>query len=355
MDSSIKDNPLKIALAGAALPVIVITGSVACQELMARRGRKRLRPPGKMISVGSHRLHLFVKDSPDMKQAIPEAPTVILEGGLASPYVQWFWVMQEVARFARVVAYDRAGTGWSEVGPKPRDAKQITGELRTALGNAEIGGPYVMVGHSIGGLLAKVFADRYPEDTAGLVLVDSSHPEELERSIRQRNGLPQLEQALKRASRRSLFDVLGDGVLAAAVPGLPQKEADEMKSLLSSHKSWQEILAEFEAWKTSINAEARASKVPAALPMAVLTASRTILRDPEHEELQKDLAGLSSNSTWQSVEGATHESIVWERKHALTVADEIRAVTEAIRTEGALKVEKISGGSSRPSSRQNIR
>jgi pimeloyl-ACP methyl ester carboxylesterase len=91
-------------------------------------------------------------------------------------------VQPEIAKTTRVCAYDRAGMGWSEPGPEPRDARQISGELHTLLEGANIEGPYVLVGHSTGGLHARMYADRYSDEVAGVVLVDSSHPEQFTRS-----------------------------------------------------------------------------------------------------------------------------------------------------------------------------
>ncbi|MDQ3827610.1 MAG: alpha/beta hydrolase, partial [Actinomycetota bacterium] len=90
----------------------------------------------------------------------------------------WANVQRVVAKTTRVCAYDRAGMGWSEPGPEPRDAKQISSELHTLLKGAGTVGPYVLVGHSTGGLYARMYAALYPEEVAGMVLVDSSHPEQ---------------------------------------------------------------------------------------------------------------------------------------------------------------------------------
>src|SRR3712207_9029576 len=91
----------------------------------------------------------------------------------------WVWVQQEVSGTTRVCAYDRAGMGRSEMGPEPRDAKQISSELHTLLEGTNIGqGPYVLVGHSFGGLYKQTHAARYPDEVAGVALVDSSQPDQ---------------------------------------------------------------------------------------------------------------------------------------------------------------------------------
>src|SRR5438309_7231113 len=123
-------------------------------------------PKLESVDAGGHKLNLLT--------AGRGAPTVILEAGFGAGIASWTTVHSKVAKFTRVVAYDRAGLGQSEPGPKPRTAKQFAIELHTALKNAGINPPYVLVGHSMGGITIRVFADMYLGEVAGLVLVDPS-------------------------------------------------------------------------------------------------------------------------------------------------------------------------------------
>ncbi len=100
---------------------------------------------------------------------------MVFESGLANSSLWWFAVQPEVAKFARACCYDRAGLGWSDASPSPRTSKEIVRELHTLLANAGIPGPYVLVGHSLGGFHVRLFAHEYPQETAGIVLVDSTH------------------------------------------------------------------------------------------------------------------------------------------------------------------------------------
>ena len=109
------------------------------------------------------------------------SPTVILEAGYNDISETWSLVQPEVARFTHVCAYDRAGLGQSDPVTEDRDSYQVVNELHSLLLDAEIDGPYVLAGHSLGGVYVRLYADQYPEDVAGLVLVDSSHKDQIER------------------------------------------------------------------------------------------------------------------------------------------------------------------------------
>ena len=146
--------------------------AVVGQSLAARRDARRFPPPGRLVDVGGYRIHLQVQGDDRA------GPTVVLEAGLGSFSPNWYWVQQALAPHVRVVSYDRAGLGWSDPSPAPRDAATMAVELHAALHAAGIPGPYVLAGHSFGGLVVRAFADAYRPETSGLVLVDASHPDQ---------------------------------------------------------------------------------------------------------------------------------------------------------------------------------
>lgn len=124
-------------------------------------------PPGQLIDMGTHRMHL--------RSLGAGSPTVVLDAGAGDNLLSWYGIQPEIARFTRVVAYDRSGMGWSERGPNPRTGENVVRELHDLLVAAAVPAPYVLVGHSMGGVHVRLFAQTYPELVAGLVLVDSSH------------------------------------------------------------------------------------------------------------------------------------------------------------------------------------
>ncbi len=124
-------------------------------------------PPGVLYQVEGRAMHLYCTGE--------GAPTVILDSGIGSAALGWGLVQPEVAKVTRVCSYDRAGYGWSDPGPLPRTSDRIVDELHTLLTTAGITGPLLLVGHSFGGYNMQVYAHRYPQEAAGMVLVDSAH------------------------------------------------------------------------------------------------------------------------------------------------------------------------------------
>jgi pimeloyl-ACP methyl ester carboxylesterase len=130
----------------------------------------RVPPPGQLIDVGGYRLHLYSTGA--------GSPAVILDAALGGSSVSWAWVQPALSQRTRVCSYDRAGFGWSDAGPMPRTAARMAVELRTLLERAAVPPPFIIVGHSFGGLVGLIFAARYRDDVAGLVLVDPAHAED---------------------------------------------------------------------------------------------------------------------------------------------------------------------------------
>jgi pimeloyl-ACP methyl ester carboxylesterase len=126
--------------------------------------------PGRLISVGTHRLHLLCSGE--------GSPTVVFDAALGASSLSWSLVHPRVAGFAQACVYDRAGFGWSDAGPLPRTAGRIADELHELLRRGDVRPPYVLVGHSFGGLVMRLFAARHREEVAGLILIEPAIPEE---------------------------------------------------------------------------------------------------------------------------------------------------------------------------------
>ena len=166
------------SLSVAALIVVLVSlAGWIYQTVGSARDRRRYPPLGALFDVGGHRLHLVEKGQ--------GSPAVILDAALGGSSISWQQVQTEISANTRVCSYDRAGLGWSEAGRGPRTARRLADELHALLGQAGVAPPYILVGHSFGGFSARQFAAQYPQEVAGMVLVDVPHPQEWARPSRQ--------------------------------------------------------------------------------------------------------------------------------------------------------------------------
>jgi pimeloyl-ACP methyl ester carboxylesterase len=247
--------------------------------------------------VGGYRL--FINCSAGARKG---TPVVILDAGHGNTSAAWDLVQPEVGHFARVCSYDRAGTGKSDAAPKPRTSQDIVRDPRALLANTGITAPYVLVGHSLGGLNARLFASQYPNEVVGMVLVESSHEDEDDRTLAL---MP--PELLKQAKPEDMVMASPEGV-------------DLRKSF----------------------AEARAAAWHGDIPLIVLTRGRS--SDPEayrvpslapkleqlHVELQKELARRSSKGR-QIIAAKSGHNIPHDQP--ALVAEAIRRVVDEASTK----------------------
>ena len=303
-----------LRLGAAALGVAGLGALV--QVWATRRDEQRYPPPGVLVDVGGHRLHLDIRGD-------GSGPTVVLESGMGSFSPNWYWVQSELAREMRVVAYDRAGLGWSERGTGPRDAETLAAELHTALRAAGVSGPFVLAGHSFGGLPVRAFAQLYPGETAGLVLVDASNPDQWVRwPVRNADRMIVTSQRVTAVLAR--FGLLRLVDLSRAISaGLPDRPVAELRARSALPGTSAVEAEQMAAWPTS-----RAQLVSdlGALPLVVLGVTEQPRGAETLMALQAELPGLSTRSVRRVVDGATHESLVARHEHALAVVTAIRAV-----------------------------
>jgi pimeloyl-ACP methyl ester carboxylesterase len=152
--------------------IVLIAGAIY-EWAASSRDARLYPPPGQFFSVGDHSLHIYCTGQ--------GSPTVILDAGLGDSLASWDLVQPEIAKFTRVCSYDRAGLGWSEFAGGPRTSEIIIAEEELLLSRAGVSPPYVVAGHSFGGMNQRLYAFRHRDQVVGIVFVDSAHPDQFNR------------------------------------------------------------------------------------------------------------------------------------------------------------------------------
>jgi pimeloyl-ACP methyl ester carboxylesterase len=304
----------------AGLLTLAVIGAIY-QAIATQIDQRTYSPPGEMVDVNGHLMHINCMGE--------GGPTVILEAANLGMSAHWVRVQQQLAQTTRVCAYDRAGMGWSEPGPEPRDARQISSELHALLkGAADTEGPYVLVGHSYGGLYARMYAARYSDETAGVVLVDSSHPEQFTRT---QEGRAMYEQTRRMGAVIPWLTRLGVIRLTNFYPAHPDLPSQQRAQIEAFNSSTQQVVTTADEFRATPETNTQVSNMGnlGDKPLAVLSAGE---QSPSWLEMQAELAALSPDSIHRVVEGATHESLLYDKGDSKVTSAEIEQVVDAVRT-----------------------
>lgn len=277
---------------------------------------------GRFADIGGRRLHWVEAGPPG------GAPLVLLEAGSFGFSADWAQVQAHlVALGFRSIAYDRAGLGLSDPGPSPRDGAAIAEDLERLLAAIGETGPFILVGHSMAGLHAYVFAGRNPRRVAGLVLVDAITPTSARHRLIQRYAVHygRLSRLVARAAGLGLFKLLkrwGDRI--------------ELEGEAALHKRWafahgghnHAAADEVAAWETTVRQAEAAGPLDPDWPVAVVTAG------PEqgftwHKDLQAEPARASRAGRFSNVAEAGHANLLG-RRHADAIAEAVVHVHQAL-------------------------
>jgi pimeloyl-ACP methyl ester carboxylesterase len=305
----------------ATLLALMLVGYIY-EPLAEAADAKTYPPPGQLVDVGGYRLHINCTGT--------GSPTVVIEAGLGDWSTSWGgYVQPEVAKTTRVCVYDRAGMGWSEAGPLPRDAAQSAKELHTLLQNANIPGPYVMVGHSLGGLIARVFVHDYASEVAGVVLIESMNPRQFTQS--QTEAQSQANTQSQPFSLQAALARFGVVRLLVKVPGIaPSLPANEEAyyPLYVRPQSFQATTNESQGMPAA-GVQAAAVKSFGDLPLIVLTAR--LNNNQGWQEWQTELLQLSTNSQHLFAENSGHNIQVEEPDAAIAaIMQMVQQVRETV-------------------------
>ena len=277
-------------------------------------------PPGQLVDVGGHRLHLHCTGS--------GSPTVILEPGGGASSSDMAWVAPAVAQHTRVCVYDRAGRGWSDPVDGPQDGAAIAADLHTLLQRARVPGPYVLAGHSFGGLYVQIFAAQFPDQVAGLVLLDSTAPEP---GPAQPTGTDPFHVVDRVAAVSAASAHLGAGRLQNpfSYTTLPPRARAEARATSSTAKHVASSIEEYAGASRAIQ-QASALTSLHGKPLIVLTADQGN-NDDQWQTKQNHMATLSTNSLHRHAQ-ATHASLLADEADAAVAGQAIRDVVNSVRS-----------------------
>lgn len=307
--------------------LLVLVGSLVARQVAVSRAERDFPPPGRLVEIDGRSSHIHCTGD--------GVPTIVLESGL-DDRGSWSWatVQEELSRISRVCAYDRAGMLWSEPRPGPRDAERIADELHALLGAASETPPYVMVGHSFGGLYVRVFDDRYPGETTGFVFVDASHPEQEERFPAE---VRQMMRANSDENPRWLLRIFTPFRILTGERPTP-RTAYWWRTFTEG------VLAEAAADEAIYEQAARTGPLgdravivlTSGMPMEMpgISEKGNVAMGRVMLELHGELAALSTNSDHRVVDGAGHY-IHRDRPGAVVAA--VRDVVTAVREEGEVR------------------
>jgi pimeloyl-ACP methyl ester carboxylesterase len=311
------------------LLLLVIVGVV--YQTVATESDKRTyaTPPGQFHTVNGLKMHLHCLGE--------GSPTIILEAGGYSFSTEWYWIHRQLAKTNRTCAYDRAGAGWSDPSTEPRTAIQITKDLHGLLQQANIPAPYILAGHSFGGILNRVYTSQYPDEVAGIVLVDSAHIRPA--AYKDRNEF----EEWKRGSdilQGSLWVLVRTGVMRFIIrseleaAGYPPEAVAQLTALKSTNLSFDTYYAESVPVRWELTQVWKAAQKLGTRPLIVLWDERSHLSDGEAKifrEIREEIASYSSNSVTRFIPGANHTSIQGNEQYAQQVTTAILEVVDAAR------------------------
>jgi pimeloyl-ACP methyl ester carboxylesterase len=274
-------------------------------------------PPGQMVDVGGFRLHINCTGK--------GSPTVVIDAGWGDSSASWGWVQPEVAKTTRICTYDRAGMGWSDVGLQPRTAREFAKELRALLAKANELGPYVLVGHSLGGHTMRVYAHDYLVEVSGLVLIDAQ-------------ALPKSDIATFKPAPKPggtslpvLMARIGVVRLLAGLLGSVQNLPDRDKQAYAASAATPRFVQTFLDEGMGISeggAQAKAVTTLGALPLIVLSRGKD--QDPDWAASQVSFLQLSTNSQQLFADRSGHRIMIEQPEAA--VASIVKMV-ELVRRE----------------------
>lgn len=274
------------------------------QAALSRNLLYKYKAPGEKISVGSHHLHAIVTGS-----STSNLPTILLEAGMGGCALDWSLVQPALAKHTKVLSYDRAGFGWSTTPISEPTCEGYVRDLRELLTQLELEPPYILVGHSYGGMIMRLFASKYPEEVSGIILVDSTHEQRFIESTFNQIRYEERLRHLRRLRMGYLLSPIGlprllkQPIGAKRLPPPVQRTVNTLGYRNNAYKAaYLESLCTIESALQLIESEPLVSE----LPIIVLSAGR---QNEDWQQSQKNLLQLTAKTrqiivtdSWHSIQ-----------------------------------------------------
>jgi pimeloyl-ACP methyl ester carboxylesterase len=301
-----------------AILVLMAVGGMA--EAIIELGDGAGPMTGELVDVGDHSLRIDCTGT--------GSPTVVLESGLAESSFYWARISAAVAGTTKVCVYDRAGRGWSESAPAPQDGQAVAADLHTLLSASGNPGPYVLVGHSSGGVYVRIFAAKYPDEVAGMVLLDSQPVDpftELPDYPAFYNSTPVIYGILPSVARLGVFRL----AYASAFADLPAPARDQERADQASVRLQASARVEVAQLRASLQQASELASLDA-LPLVVVTAG--LQAEAGWVAAQDGLVALSTNSSHRVLPDMEHTALITSESGAAASSEAILDVVAAVRT-----------------------
>jgi pimeloyl-ACP methyl ester carboxylesterase len=315
--------------------LLLATTGMIYQTAAAESDQRKYPPPGVLVNVDGYKMHIYCMGT--------GSPTIILDHAGGGSSMDWALIQPKLAEHTRVCAYDRAGYGWSDYNPAPRTLEQQVSELQGLLKGAHEQGPYILVGHSYGARVDRVFTAKYPDEVAGMVLMDAGflyddprYPAETLSEFESENNMIHTVRYLAPFGLVRLLRPM----MSNPTFDLPREATLANTSFAATSRYWQSLNDQVNGMSTVFVEEHQVTSL-GDIPLLVLVSTEP--DDASHKiwrQANIEMADLSTQGSYQIVNGATHFSLVYRQADAQVCVDGILDVLDAAQTGAPLHPEE---------------
>jgi len=326
----------------SSISLLLVTGQILNATV------NHVPPPGKMVDVGGHKLHI---NCTGLKS---DRPTIILEAGMGNAAAEFYWYQEALEKTEHVCSYDRAGAGWSELSNVAADSENISSQLHSLLNKSNIKPPYVFASHSAGALHSRLYSHKYPDEIVGMVFIDGSHPEQYAKQLdiapevvgaQAMNQMLTTIENIGTIAQLGLFRLYNPFELPEDI--FPENVMKGIKYYKSKPSDFAGVHAEIQARLNNplqTLTKQNLGDIPLTVVTAPFTATSRIKGEPasetdkkmakSHEKLQYQTLSTSTISKMVIIDDSSHMSLIFKKEHALQVVSHIIDMVNEVTNSG---------------------